>query len=492
MTTATAVAVLVLTAVCMRSVGEPMVRPPGDEWRLLHYHEGLSQSNRALENEQTGTRELYANSISIASTELWNVKIHKMLAHLPLLLHGQAQRALLVGFGSGMTAGAMMLHEVEADCAELEANQKKTTALFRHVNGDVLGPGRFPGFALHIDDGRNWLLTRNRDYDVVVRDALIPKVSQDLFSREFYELCKRRLKPGGIVCGFLPFDTAYVTKRSVTTFRNVFPHASLWYVCPQVLLLVGSDRRLDVDYQALSRRMAAPRIKRDLEPVHLGDPRDLLACFLTTGTELEKYAAGHETIVDNKPLGFVLLAGPTGSEGPGWLPRMTDELLRHRTSILPFVRNLGGSQSEAEQNRTALQTDFAAMEHSIRGQASVLSSPQTAAGELDMALRLRPDSAEFRYQYAAALVALAARATRAADVMEARALLAKATAYAPDSPGHYMLLGHAQERLGQFTQALEAYRKASSIQQARGYPPIPFARQRIAELEKLVTATGGI
>ena len=131
-------------------------------------------------------------------------------------------------------------------------------------------------FTMHIDDGSNWLLTNRKAYDVISRDADLPKPSQDLFSREFLELAKRRLKPGGIFCGFMPLESANTAKQMLAAFHSVFPHGSLWYVSPVSLLVLGSNERLDIDYQMLKARMSEARIKQDLSTVYFDEPNDLV------------------------------------------------------------------------------------------------------------------------------------------------------------------------------------------------------------------------
>ena len=61
-----------------------------------------------------------------------------MLANLPLLLHRHPEQVLIIGFGTGTTSGTSMLYDVNVDAVELEATERESASLFRHVNYDIL------------------------------------------------------------------------------------------------------------------------------------------------------------------------------------------------------------------------------------------------------------------------------------------------------------------------------------------------------------------
>src|SRR5205823_2419425 len=100
---------------------------------------------------------------------------------------------------------------------------------FPEVNHNVLTD---PRLHVTIDDGRNYLLVTPETYDVVSVDTLDPKHAGNgnLYTREFYELSKRVLKPGGIFVQWLPYhqvDNASL-KMIARTFQHVYPHATMW------------------------------------------------------------------------------------------------------------------------------------------------------------------------------------------------------------------------------------------------------------------------
>lgn len=479
---AASAAVLALLAAIVGAVSDsrPPVRGLGGPWRLIHYREGLTASIRIFENVQTGVRELFSDSWYIASTEHVTMRLQRMLANLPLLLHPHPEQILIVGFGTGTTSGTSMLYDVEVDAVELEPAERQSADLFRHVNYGILDERWRSKFTLHIDDGRNWLLTRRKSYDVVSRDAHLAKPSQDLFSQEFLELAKRRLKPGGIFCGFLPLESTYMVKRMLTAFHNAFPHGSLWQISPISMLVLGTRERLDIDYQVLRARMAKPTIQQDLDSVNFGEPSDLLSSFVMAEDDLGRFVSGYDAASDERPLGF-LNAPDFGS--PRDIQSLADDLIRHRASIDPYLHDIGGSEAEESSVRDRLRSQSAAMSHLIRGQLSLLVFRDTraAARELEQALRLRENWKEARFQYSMALASLAERLLEEANGSEAIDLASKAIGYAEDYAPHYVLLARAYEKLGQPSMATGYFEKARNVLDAKGFPPIPLVQQKLAE-----------
>jgi spermidine synthase len=475
-----AVMALLVAAAGAASGIRPPVRGLGYPWRLIHYREGLTAAIRVFENEETGVRELFSDSWFIASTEHMTMRLQRMLANLPLLLHQHPEQVLIVGFGTGTTSGTSMLYDVDVDAIELEPTERQSAGLFRHVNYGILDERWRSKFTLRIDDGRNWLLSRRKSYDVISRDAHLAKPSQDLFSQEFLELAQRRLKPGGIFCGFLPLESTYMVKRMLAAFHKVFPHGSLWQISPISMLVLGTHERLDIDYQVLSARMAMPAIQQDLNSINFGEPGDLLSSFVMADDDLGRFVSGYDAASDERPLGF-LNAPDFGS--PRDIQSLGDDLIRHRASIDPYLHNIGVSEQEESKVRDALGSQSAAMSHLIRGQLSLLvfRDPKAAARELEQALQGRENWREARFQYSMALAAEAERLLEGTNTSEAIDLAAKAVNYAEDYAPHYVLLGRAYEKLGQPSTALRYFEKASTLLDAQGFPAIPLVKEKLAQ-----------
>jgi spermidine synthase len=119
-----------------------------------------------------------------------------------------------------------------------------------------------------VGDGRHDLMISDERFDVIEADALLPKTGNSglLYSHEFFELVRSRLKPGGVAVQWAP------TGRTVDTFAQVFPHVV--QVKP-FNVLIGSDRPIAFDRERLARRLAEVDILAALAVARL-DPASLL------------------------------------------------------------------------------------------------------------------------------------------------------------------------------------------------------------------------
>ena len=194
-------------------------------------------------------RDMYLNGVEEASTRFWHVQLFKLLGVLPGLLHAGdgPKQAAVVAFGAGITAGSVLaLDDVASlDVIDLNPDIEGINDLFTDVNGDVFHK---PRFHFHNDDGRNYLVTSSKQYDLIISDSTHPRAydSWILYTEEFYESVKQRLAPGGIFAQWVPvLDSMRGQLFSIhlNTFRKVFPHSTFWYIygSDQAFLLAMPD-----------------------------------------------------------------------------------------------------------------------------------------------------------------------------------------------------------------------------------------------------------
>ncbi|HET6900710.1 MAG TPA: fused MFS/spermidine synthase, partial [Vicinamibacteria bacterium] len=152
-------------------------------------------------------------------------------AHLPLLLHPSPRRVAFLGIGTGITAGAALLHPVDHIVA-LEIVPEVVAAArqdFADANGRVLED---PRVMVVIDDGRNYLAASPHAFDVIVGDLLVPwrPAEAPLYTQEHFESVRRALTAEGVFCQWLPLYQLSADQLAiiVRTFVEVFPSASLW------------------------------------------------------------------------------------------------------------------------------------------------------------------------------------------------------------------------------------------------------------------------
>ena len=248
---------------------------------VLYFREGAHAS--VLVTELGSVRSLRVNGKVDASSQ-GDMTMQLGSAYFPLFLAPDSRRALVIGFGSGTTAGALLLAPgLEVACAEIESAVVEASEHFAAVNHRPTESARFRAI---IDDGRSWLAATRERFDLVVSEPSNPWLAglANLYTREFYELVRERLEPGGVLAQWIQTYAFTIAEYAlvVRTVRSVFPHALLVRISEGDTVLLASDRELVPDAARCERAQefvdAQPEIAADLL-VHFGT-RDVRALFL--------------------------------------------------------------------------------------------------------------------------------------------------------------------------------------------------------------------
>ena len=166
-------------------------------------------------------------------------------AGIPSLFVKHYDSALLIGLGTGHTATALRhLGYGQIDVAEFASGiVEAADQCYGRLNERILSD---PRVKLYLEDGRNVLLTdRRRVYDLITIEisSIWFAGSTNLYSKEFYELARKRLKPDGILQQWVQLH--HISPREIAsnlaTARSVFPYVSLWYYGHQGMLLASSS-----------------------------------------------------------------------------------------------------------------------------------------------------------------------------------------------------------------------------------------------------------
>lgn len=181
------------------------------------------------------------------------------LGLVPALLHGEPRRALVVGLGTGVTAGWLaQIDSIErVDVVELEPAVAEAARRCGPANHDALDD---PRVRLVVGDAREVLLTGGEPYDLIVSQPSNPYRAgvSSLYTREFYEAVARRLAPGGVFAQWLQaYEVDLATIGLVTaTLADAFPHVEIWEAGLDVdLVLVASGEALDHDPTRLAEAL---------------------------------------------------------------------------------------------------------------------------------------------------------------------------------------------------------------------------------------------
>jgi len=292
---AAAVLALALTAVLVRPGWDPRLMQAGlfrwgstvefRSWdsfrrmaagdRFLYVKDGMD-GTVAVQEQDALNRNIRVNGKVDASVA--DMATQLMVGHLPMLLHPDPRRAMVVGLGCGATAAAVLRHPgVTADVAEISPEMVQAAAYFEPWNDAVLGN---PRMALHVLDAREFLLLTRDRYDVIVSEPTnvwVPGVA-NLFTRDFYRVVRARLRPGGLFAQWLHVYSAEpaMVASVVASLRAEFPYVSAWLVKETDLILIAGDQRPPFDAARFEQRLAQVHQAEGLP----SPPRSALAAFL--------------------------------------------------------------------------------------------------------------------------------------------------------------------------------------------------------------------
>ena len=275
--------------------------------RLLTVDEGLTEIIAVTDVPGQG-RRLLTNGHPMSSTSRLSQRYMRALAHIPLLAIANPQSALVIGFGVGNTTHAATLHPSiqRVEVADLSRGILAHADYFTEVNQRVLAD---PRVTVYVNDGRQHLqMQPPSSYDLVTLEP--PPIAYAgvaaLYSREFYELVRGRLKAGGYVSQWLP---AYqVPSRTslamIRAFIDVFPQAVLISGAEADLLLLGvNDSRIEIDPARVAAALSrAPAVAADLRRLDLGSVREIVGTFLGSSRTLHEATREATATSDDHPL----------------------------------------------------------------------------------------------------------------------------------------------------------------------------------------------
>ena len=363
--------------------------------------------------------------------------------HIPMLLHPSPKRVLIIGLGSGVTAGAVAQYPVDhIDIIEIEPAVIEASRFFETENRSVL---KDPRVSMIVADGRNFLLNTRVPYDIIISEPSNPWIRglASLFSQEFFALAQSRLAPGGIMLQWIQgYSISTDDLRMVAaTFRTAFPHSTMWFTNEGDNFLVGTKSSLAALLTRVQERFrASPLLREDFTRVGLSNPVGFLADYLLSEEELGRYAVSADLNTDDT-LWLEFSAPRSLYELRN--AEMNHRVLRsYRTTDLPPMLPADRLVVDTAEGRDALGRALVG-----KGLAAEAEAQFTRAGGLDpLHVPSRLDEARLLIQHGMAMKALGAlEQVLNRNRHEARA---------------HFLKGEAYRQQGLAEQALAAYERA--------------------------------
>ncbi len=445
-----------LAVILLLTVNQPLflksaifkTQRPGDT--LVDYNEEVDATVTTLKDDE-GVYRLYVDTNQAADASRWDSPSHRVIAHLPLLLHPRPKRALVVGFGMGLTSHSITQHGVKVNAIELSSGVLSAARKhFAHVNENVFDN---PQFNYKLNDGRNHILMTKTKYDMISTGIIHPLVSagsSNIYTADFYRLCRRILTEDGIMCQWVPLhrlpEEHY--KMIVRTFIEVFPETTLWYkYTPDFVILIGTREPLRINYKNFIDRARIASIREGLAADDL-DGMSLLDSFMMGPETVHKYVGVGPIHTDNRPrLEFF-----RGADLVGTTTQNVKGMAKYRERVLPYLTNYGATLTEQRATREKLDIYFRATEKLILGQIAYASRQyQNAATLMNEAVSLNPADETIRYNFG--VVAGLIREGDQEELQRMQQEIQRTMAQNPDDIEGHLHLGILYEKQGELAKA---------------------------------------
>jgi spermidine synthase len=272
----------------------------GQDRELLYLGEGMNASVAVTQMNGGGARNFHISGKIEASTEAQDMRLQRMLGHLPALIHPHPRSILVVGCGAGITAGSFLTYPEVTNIVICEIEPLIPSAIagyFTKENYDVV---HNPRVRIVFDDARHFILTTREKFDIITSDPIHPwvKGAATLYTREYFQLCQQRLNPGGLATQWVPLyeSDPPAVKSELATFFDVFPNGTLWSNDEggegYDVVLMGGTGPLRIDLDAMEGRVLREKVvSQSLTEVGFPTIFNLLTTYGGRASDLKPWLA---------------------------------------------------------------------------------------------------------------------------------------------------------------------------------------------------------
>lgn len=272
-----------------------------DHGDIIYVGEGMN-SSMAVSQLSNGVLNYHNAGKVQASSEPQDMRLQRMLGHLTTLVPANAASVLVIGCGAGVTAGAVSIDPSvqRVTIAEIEPLVPAVVSrYFAEHNFNVIAN---PKVRIEIDDARHYLVTTDEKFDAITSDPFDPwvKGAATLYTREFFELAKRHLNPGGVITVFVQLYESNVeaVKSEVATFLEAFPDGVVFGNTNDGqgydVVLLGQLDAGPIDLEAIDAKLARPEyapVAISLQEIGFYSVIDLFSTFAAQGPMLSQWLA---------------------------------------------------------------------------------------------------------------------------------------------------------------------------------------------------------
>ena len=287
---------------------DPLKNPKN---KIVVSSEGLASTLTVTENMENGVRVLWIDGYMMSGASYLSKRYMRLFSHLPLLQIDQPESALVICFGVGNTLLAASMHPSmkNLEVVDISKNILQHAGYFSQWNKDVL---KDPRVKVYINDGRQHLRMLQKGeplekYDLITLEPPPPINAgvNSLYSMDFYELVKKRLKKNGFVTQWWPaFQTdADLSRALIKSFVKVFPNAVLLSGARLNYVLIGrKSSKNKIDLEQLKKNLKLrPQVADDLKAIDLSTPLEIVGSFAASSKNLQTKLSNVQPVTDNFP-----------------------------------------------------------------------------------------------------------------------------------------------------------------------------------------------
>ena len=242
----------------------------GKASRVLYYKEDSAATVTVFEIGDDFAKLLCIDGVSQVPTDADAIQVFHLLGHLPFLVRDDVRDVLVTAFGGGITLGAILTHPVRSvEAVEICPGVLPAARLLRDENRASFED---PRLQVIIADANSYARATPRRYDAIVSDATHPGAAESwvLYTREFYQNCQRRLRPGGVMCQWVPLHglSPDDLRTILRTFQSVYPHTTLWFSRGYAILL-ATEKSLALNSRRIAAALADPIVGPSLQAAYM-------------------------------------------------------------------------------------------------------------------------------------------------------------------------------------------------------------------------------
>ena len=279
----------------------------GNNAKVVQVTEGPTTTLQILREERFGEAaawRLLTDSYSMTAIDRYALRYMQLFAWLPLSLHPEPRRALLISYGAGNTAQALLSEPRLAQLTVVDVSPE-ILAASRVIHRDR-DPLQDPRVRLVREDGRHYLRTRREQFDIITAEPPPPVIAGvvNLYTREYFMALAERLAPGGLATYWLPVSQLDPSgaRAVIAAFCHAFPDCTLWVGIHYDWILMGGrefKHRPGAQHFARLWRdpVAAPRIAAN----GFEQPAQLGAAFLADAAQLRRWYGATPELTDDHP-----------------------------------------------------------------------------------------------------------------------------------------------------------------------------------------------